>query len=145
MYRTTPSLRHLKQWLVLLLFVLLTVTVGCGESGPATTTVKGKVSLDGKPLPRGSVLFNSTEEAASRARSNIQPDGTYELQAVPGEYKVIITYQTETDTTLDPDDPNYVAPESLLPANYSSLMRTPLKATVGESAGEEPTVIDFEL
>src|SRR5690606_911968 len=50
-----PMMRNLL-WVVPGFLSLL--LAGCGgESGPPTASVKGKVSLDGKPLPIGTVMF----------------------------------------------------------------------------------------
>lgn len=126
-----------------MMWLLLTtvVAIGCGDGGPAGATVQGTVTYEGKPLERGVVLFNPTDQEQSASRATIQSDGRYKLTVVPGEYKVVVNLFTETDSSLEPGDPGYQEPKSLLPGQYSSLMRTPLEFTVED----QPTEIDLPL
>lgn len=126
---------------MLLLLLTASLSIGCGGDGASGVPVQGKVTHDGKPLDRGVVLFSPSNPELTAARATIQSDGTYQLTAAPGEYKVVVNLFTETDGDLNPDDPGYQEPKSLLPAEYSSLMRTPLKFTVDEQATE----INLEL
>jgi len=130
-----------RRGLALLLLIVVSLSSGCGGGGPSGSPVQGTVTFEGKPLERGVVLFSPSDQTLTAARATIQPDGTYQLTAVPGEYKVVVNLFTETDGDLNPDDPDYQEPKSLLPANYSSLMRTPLKFTVSD----ETNNIDLEL
>ncbi len=124
---------------VLLVMVLL--VAGCGGAD-GMYPVRGTVSYEGQPLDGGTILFNPVDASLPPARAAIQADGTYELKAVPGEYKIIVNWYAEAaDPDLEPDDPRYVEPESLLPPEYSSLIATPLKGTVQA----EETQIDLEL
>ena len=83
------------------LFVVCVALAGCGQGGPKTYPVQGRVEV-----PNGDVaaLAGSTVEAALdgdptvRAAGTIEPDGTFALEtlhageikkgAVPGTYKV---------------------------------------------------------
>lgn len=123
------------------LLIGLILAVGCGESGPKMTTVSGQVKHDGKLLDRGVVLFSPISADSPPSRTNINSDGTYQIDVVPGSHKVVVNLFTETDPSIEPGAPGYVAPKSLLPAKYSSLSRTPLEFAVGE----DPTAIDLEL
>jgi hypothetical protein len=58
----------------LLLFAAFT---GCGQSGPQTAPVKGKVTLDGKPITIGRVV--TIPVAGRGANGEIASDGTFEL------------------------------------------------------------------
>lgn len=131
-----------RQGLALLLLFAGPLAVGCGEGGTATTQVSGNVSHEGKPLDRGVILFNPVDGDLSPSRSNIRPDGTYELLASPGKYKVIVNLYAEANSDVEMDDPRYKEPKPLLPLKYSSLTRTPLEFTVNEKG---PQVIDLEL
>jgi hypothetical protein len=65
--------------------------VGCGERGPSTAKVTGKVTLrDGKALPGGRVDFRSAT-SGNMVSGQIKADGTYEAVEVPlGDYKVSV-------------------------------------------------------
>jgi len=119
----------------------LMFALGCGDSGPKKTTVNGHVKQGGDLLNRGVVLFSPVNADSPPSRTNIQPDGTYQIDVVPGEHKVVVNLFTETDPSIEPGAPGYVAPKSLIPRKYSSVNQTPLQFTVGE----EPIDIDLEL
>lgn len=79
---------------------VLAAIVGCGGGAASVKTVpvKGKVTLDGKPVEGATVQF-APEDSTGRAASGVtKSDGTFELTtvgggpgAVPGKYKVAIT------------------------------------------------------
>jgi hypothetical protein len=52
---------------------------GC-DRGPQLAPVRGKVLFDGKPLEFGSVMFQP--KSGQPARSEIRPDGTFELTTI---------------------------------------------------------------
>lgn len=133
--------RRPAQWGLLVLLVIAAMASGCGD-GANTYPVRGTVTYEGETLDRGSVLFNPVDAELPPARATIQSDGTYELRAAPGEYKIVVNLFTETDPELEPDDPDYEAPESLLPRKYSTLTRTPLQETVED---KEQNIIDLDL
>ena len=68
--------------LVILIGVGLFLSSGCGEDagyeGPERAAVSGKVTLDGSPLPYGTVTFISTEGEGRRA-SGLISDGSYSI------------------------------------------------------------------
>lgn len=123
--------------------VLLTAvcgTLGCSQ-GSQGSSVHGKVTYSGKPLERGSLLFNPTDQSLPATRAEIQPDGSYELVAAPGDYRVIVTAYSSDPPTVAPDHPDYVRPKSAIPLKYGSLQSTPLKQTIPPT----DTVIDLQL
>jgi hypothetical protein len=65
--------------------------LGCGQKGPSTAKVTGKVTLrDGKALSGGRIDFRSAA-SGNLVSGQIKADGTYEAVDVPeGEYKVSI-------------------------------------------------------
>lgn len=77
----------------------------CGCGGPPTATVQGTVTLDGRPVSGGTVLFEGDGRVFGGA---IGPDGTYELRdrgvprVMPGTYTVAIV----------PPEPAYVVDET---------------------------------
>ncbi|UUO06393.1 hypothetical protein M4951_23985 [Blastopirellula sp. J2-11] len=135
----------------LTLFALLAAatSLGCsGNSGPQSFPVQGKVTYEGKPLSRGTIIFNPVNEALPASRGEIQADGTYKLSlaqkgdgAVPGEHRVIVNSSTQVKQGMEIDDPNYELPRPLVPIKYSSLSTTPLSQTVKAEAN----TIDIEL
>ena len=72
---------------------------GCGPDGPEIAVVEGTVTLDGKPLPRASVVF--VNQSGRPAAAMTDDKGAYKLNfdetrkgAIPGENVVrISTFQ----------------------------------------------------
>jgi hypothetical protein len=99
-----------------LLALVLCCTLGCGTS----TTVSGKVTLDGQPLTKGTVTFSPKGEAPA-ATSQIDSSGNYRLSVgtssnvAPGSYQVTIDAVELVPPT--PTDPSPL-PKKLLPAKY---------------------------
>lgn len=108
--------------------------VGCG--GPPQAVVRGVVTLDGKPLPAGIVVF----EADGRSYVGpIGPDGRYELRnrgvaaVLPGTYVVavlppepeLVADRTTTELrAVNPPDPR------LYPDRYRSAATSGITQTV---------------
>ena len=110
--------------------------------GPRTFPVQGTVMYNGKPVPKGTVLFTPVN-GGSTATGEINEDGTYRLTtykpgdgACLGEYRVAIMAM---EGPVQGDPP--VAPPPLIPDKYSSLALSDLKANVQEG----DNVCDFTL
>src|SRR6187402_2127746 len=83
-------------WSVLFWCLLALVTAGCGSKHPLTAPVKGKITIDGKPVTTGRISFHPVS-GERPALANIQPDGSYSLTtfedgdgALLGRHKVSI-------------------------------------------------------
>jgi len=116
---------------------LLTVIIGCGESGPELISVTGKVTLDGKPATEGGVMLIDADNPMSKLVGSIQSDGTYSVitqrkpGAPAGEYRVTVLV---TETKKDADG-NYTGlPRTLSNMQFSNPNTTPLKVEVREGA-----------
>jgi hypothetical protein len=117
---------------------LLLPLTGCGgvSDEPALLGVSGKVTLDGKPLETGTVLFVPLD-GKGRADAGPVVKGEYRLKCTPGEKRVEISSQVEADKPAADGLPDY---KSLIPAKYNRA--TTLTATV-KSTGEN--AIDFAV
>lgn len=86
-------------------WILLISLAGC-HHGPKMVPVKGKVTLNGRPLEFGAVFFQPSSGQA--AVGDIQPDGTFALStykqydgAVVGKHKVrIACYESQRPGTV---------------------------------------------
>ena len=68
-----------REFLFVLLLCSSAVCLGCsGRSTRPPATIEGTVTLDGKPLPQGSVHFTSPLTGES-AYVNLEPGGTYSV------------------------------------------------------------------
>ncbi len=125
---------------LLLIGLFLSAVLGCGESD-GNYPVRGTVTHQGQPVPHGTVMLNPTDTGMSSVTGRIGSDGTFEMRAAPGQYKVLVTVMTEADPDLEPDDPGYEPPRSLIPEQYSNPLDTPLETTVEE----QENTLDLEL
>jgi hypothetical protein len=124
----------------------LALAVGCGQHSdlPPLAKVSGRVTLDGQPLPRGTVQFvpdASKGASGPAAVGTIGPDGRYELVTAGAPGAVIGWHQvriraTEAPTPQSPDPP------SILPARYNNAQTSALTAEV--KAGED-NVVEYRL
>ena len=140
-------MQHALLFLRRMTFAFLVLGVaGCGSSSDqmATSSVKGTVTYDGKPVSTGTVMFTPTG-GGPPATGQIQPDGTYELKtyeegdgAVLGEHKVTII-ALDMGSGL-PED-TAAEPKALIPDKYGRDTTSGLTATVTD--GEN--TIDFPL
>ena len=136
------------------------VLVGCGPPppepykafGPDPSTFKpvtGKLTIKGKPFAKVVVAFNNSSSGLWSA-GETDAAGRYTLETggkpgvAPGEYKVAASYLLAPDgsaqgigarSAMLPSAAMIAAKESL-PAKYSDIGQTDLRATVAETGGE---------
>lgn len=96
--------------------VLIVAIVGCGQSGPATGTVKGTVQYGEKPYGNASLIFLSMQTGQGGS-TNINSDGSFELkERLPiGSYKVYLAPKIEEN---DLAEPTPVRIDSSVPSKY---------------------------
>lgn len=68
---------------------------GGGASMPTTYSVSGAVTLDGKPMAAGSIVFDSADGKGQPAGGGIK-DGAFSLKSSPGDKIVRISASKET-------------------------------------------------
>lgn len=102
---------------------------GCGSSEtlPATSSVAGKITCQGKTLGTGTVMFFPVA-GGKHAVGMIGQDGSYSLStyktgdgAVPGKHKVVVnvSYESQDGAAVSKDIPR-------VPDKYSNVETTPL-------------------
>jgi hypothetical protein len=103
-------------------------TGGIPGYGKSVVPVTGTVSYRGSPTPGAEVFFQQTDNFA---RGRVEADGTFRLTsyrafdgAVPGEYKVTITWRDPAVTITGQPGPNR------LPERYAKPDTSKLTATV---------------
>lgn len=111
--------------------VVCLALLGCGPSGPELGTVKGKVTLYGRPLPNALVTFEP-EGGGPVGTSPTDEEGNFELYsagrkgAQVGNHRVVITTirpPAQADAAQEAaarssDDPAYMAQAHGGPAQY---------------------------
>lgn len=121
---------------------------GCGGGPdlPPVAEVSGVVTLDGNPLPRGTIQFvpdKSKGTEGATAVGTIGPDGRYTLKtagvegAIVGFHKVGVRALQE-----EPEDETAPPPPPLIPPRYFNPDTSGLTAEV---KADQDNVIDFPL
>jgi hypothetical protein len=143
------------------LFLVLSFGLASCAGRGKPVKVEGVLTLDGKPFAGATITLMPAESNGRSANGLSEADGSFRLTtfkpddgALPGEYKVTVTY-LESDKTMDRGDPNEMdnkakmamfsrmspdgkakdvarqkkAPK-IVPEVYTDLNRTPLKCTV---------------
>lgn len=114
--------------------VACALSVGCGSDAPQREygQVSGTVTMDGKPLTTGKVIFQHVEGPSLDAPIN--PDGTYSQNIPVGDTKIAI-HCREPDIVEGGVRKEVVPGKSIVPIKYATAEMTPLKYNVipGES------------
>lgn len=128
---------------------LLLPLAGCSARAgmPKLGKVSGKVIYKGKPVESGHIVFTPVEgkggATGQSATGEIGRDGSYEMTtfdtgdgAILGQHIISVEVRSSTempkpkpDSTID-----YVLPKSVIPSNYSSPDKSPLRYTVREGS-----------
>jgi hypothetical protein len=119
---------------------------GCG--GASLAPVTGTVTLDGKPLERGTVTFLPVQDGQI-GYGSIQPDGRYTVETgtgaarakglATGEYRVAVVATGDPPKT-DPRGPEQ-PPPLLVPAKYTQADTSGLRYTVAPAGGKFPIAL----
>lgn len=133
---------------------------GCSGTDPdlpKLAKVSGKVTYNGKPVTKGSVIFTPVagdkgDASGQVATGQIGADGSYELTtfntgdgAVIGQHTVTIEAPSEDINKLNQPKEDgtiaYILPKPAVPEKYTKPSSSPLKQTVVEGAN----VFNLEL
>jgi hypothetical protein len=112
-----------------------TLLAGGCQTDPFTD-VSGTVTLDGKPLGAGEIIFLSPDNSATPSAGQIA-DGRFQFRATPGAKKVQINATRDSGRR---EKDGWVIRESIIPDRYHA--RTELTADVKAGGPNEFT---FEL
>ncbi len=116
---------------------------GCGSRGPKTVPVSGIVTMNGKPLPTGSLMFVPEDRSLPSEGVNIA-DGKFQFRAKPGKNKVEIR-ATRPPPGVAPANVGVKMPPGwnwvqYIPVRYNS--QTELRAEVSDGGKNE---FEFDL
>jgi len=127
--------------------------VGCSDQYAGRQAVSGKVTLDGKPLKDGIVMFEGLEGQDTGGNATLK-DGQYSIPREhglkAGKYRVRIT-AGDGKTAVNPVDPNSppgpggqggtnIVSKDLVPASWNTQSKQ--EVTV---KGDGPNTIDFDI
>jgi len=138
--------------LALMLGLIILPPMGCSapvEDNLPREAISGTVTLDGQPLPKGTIQFRPASQEATAAVGMID-DGRFAIPRseglVPGKYKVQIASREDSGGPLaggelpGAPDVSKKKPAALIPARYNT--KTELTAEV-KSGG--PNDFPFDL
>lgn len=117
----------------LVALVLLSLS-GCGSG---LVDVKGRVTLDGEPLPDATVVFTAVDRPLAVGQTDA--GGSFRLRTgqqlgvAPGTYRVTVTAYRTLPAADGGDEP---IPEFLTPPRYNNATTSGLTAEVGGGQDE---------
>jgi hypothetical protein len=128
--------------------VLSVANLACGPAEDKLIPVEGRITYDGKPLIKGSVIFHpdagKNNQTTHLPHGAIDSQGRYKMTTHPrtgapaGWYKVAVV-------VAEPSDPKnpYSPPRSLIPENFARADESGLALEV--RPGAAPGSYDLEL
>jgi hypothetical protein len=132
----------MRRWKSVLVIPLFLILVGCGKKSdaPQTAEVKGKVTLDGKPLSSGKIVFDGG--AGVPAAEIDIADGAYSGQVPVGPKTVRISAFKEPPAQKGPPKgPGYDTMKvNIIPAKYNSASKETREVKAGG-----PNEFDFAV
>ena len=143
-FEGASSVRNLISWLTMTLFVSALLVAGCGRTGrqePPRYPVSGTVTLDGKPLPQGTVYFR-TVSLGLIERVPIK-DGTFAGRVAAGERRIEFSVVKDVKYT-GPTMPGVPSPETVLAETLPSAFNSERSFTATVTPAG-PNVFIFEL
>jgi len=98
--------------------ILLGISQGCGssEDGPVMAPVKGKVTIDGTPIPKGDIVLEPVD-GKGRAAAGVIQEGSFEFSSPVGKKKVMIFASRKTGAKGDFGED---VMESYIPEKYNT-------------------------
>jgi hypothetical protein len=142
----TPSTTARHRPLILMLGALLATLAGCGPRGPVLGQVSGTVTLDGRPLDQGTIIFEATGLRPATARildgRIVEATTNRPNDGVPVGHQRIAVFSRAQAVVADPRAPSErtgpgtaafppsMGGRSLLPARYNDPATSGLSATI---------------
>ncbi len=121
-----------------LVAVLAVILLGCGRKGPEYPSVKleGAVTIAGKPLAEGMVMFMPHEQGRGGGVKALIKEGRYAAENVPtGKVRVTFNAMQETGRMVESaSSPGKPLPEKidLIPAKYKTGVNVDVKSDQGQ-------------
>ena len=122
--------------------IAVMICIGC-DTGPSRVALQGAVTLNGQPVPRGTIQFAPAEGTAGQATGGVITNGRYAVDTeggalAGGTYVIRIIALRKTGKTLpnrmDPGGPPVELEENYIPAIYNS--QSTLKVTISDTDSE---------
>jgi hypothetical protein len=124
----------------ILLLSAVAMVLGCG-SAEDKSTLSGRVTHRGRPLPNASLMFHP--EQGHPIGTGTDAEGAYTAEVPPGEYRVTVNVGIEVPPGWKEGDPEPPPPKIVLPPVYTQRAKTELHISVATDG--EPQTADFGL
>jgi len=131
---------------ILAIVILPPLAAGCGSGG---ATVAGRVTLDGRPLPTGSVQFHP-QAGGPIAYGSIGPDGRFALRQgasnarlPPGRYTATVVALSSPAPAAD-ESRGEAIPTPITPPRYGDVSTSGLAYDLAPGANEVEIVLTGE-
>lgn len=127
--------------LLVLISSALLATVVCSGCSEQRGTVSGQVTLNGQPLDKGMIVFNSLDPGSQASASADIVNGRYTLETTAGQKQVQITAPIVTGTRPEyagPGAPVVEITEERLPARYHSASELTFEIKPGKNDKDWP-------
>lgn len=143
--------RTVGRWAAAAALGWLVTTAGCGPKQETFYPVKGKVTVNGRPIKATGAVALVADAAKGNTtphepRGTLDENGHFEVYTVnrpgapPGWYKVLILAQTGQASVTDP----YAEPKWLAPTGYTTAAKTPLTVEVTATPPEAGYTFDVK-
>lgn len=125
--------------------LLVIVAAGCGR--PPQAIVRGSVTVDGRPVATGRIVF---EREGRAYMTTISPEGRYELQTgdrpgfVPGTYSVAVL-PPEPEFVADPKTTDLRQVNPVDQRRYPERFRAAATSGVAKTIAVGESSVDIEL
>jgi hypothetical protein len=148
MNRTWPRLLPLSRVGFPMLMATCLTAAGCSKRGAEPVPVAGKVVVYGRPAAGAVVTFHpeGATPDAPRPTARTDGDGRFQLTtakagdgAPAGEYRVTVAWVAPAAGRKGVEGED-APPRPLVPAEYTTPDRTPLRASVAAGASDEITL-----
>lgn len=127
-----------------LLSAVLCLAAGCsgGEGGPSTVKVSGKITHAGGAWDHPATLsfvpvIESGNDKPYSASAAVKPDGTFEVELVPGKYQVAVQ-SYDADPAENPNAKSLVPKEFQSGGSSGLTLDVPKNGSVKELAWDVP-------
>ena len=138
------------------LWLVVSLTVGCGGPGGPQGKVHGKVTYQGKPISTGAMVSFLSDTGAA-ASGMVAADGSYQVRSMKGDqipagkYKVLINPPSGPEMTPEQamnasmakkDKDQGPAADPTIPAQYRNILQTPASYEI--KAGDNEINIELQ-
>lgn len=119
--------------IILVIGLMASCFIGCGDGGPQTFTIQGTVTSKDKPLETGTISFEDSNVGRANSAA-IGTGGKYSVRLPSGNYKVILLPMTKERVSADGTMEEAMVDENKFPRKYRTSDTSGLSLKVSADA-----------